>query len=209
VLDDGVVPDLRTPVIRPGALRDRPQPTIEANGLTLRPWSPADVPSLVRAYADPDIRRWHVRSMDEDEALAWVLARHEMWRTETGGDWAVTSAGEPVARAALRRLDLRGGCGEAGYWVLPEARGRGVAGAALRALTAWLFEDLGLHRLEVEHSTQNPASCRVASRAGFAAEGTRRRAVLHEDGWHDMHVHARLSYDENRGSAVERRRGLP
>ena len=28
--------------------------------------------------------------------------------------------------------------------------------------------------------------------AGFEPEGTLRSAVLHEDGWHDMHLHARL-----------------
>jgi len=28
---------------------------------------------------------------------------------------------------------------------------------------------------------------------GFALEGTRVRSVLHDDGWHDMHLHARLA----------------
>ncbi|MGO8889299.1 MAG: GNAT family N-acetyltransferase [Streptosporangiaceae bacterium] len=42
----------------------------------------------------------------------------------------------------------------------------------------------------------NTASCRVAAKAGFAAEGIQRSAVLHADGWHDMHVHARISGDE-------------
>jgi RimJ/RimL family protein N-acetyltransferase len=34
------------------------------------------------------------------------------------------------------------------------------------------------------------ASCRAAEKAGYPAEGTRRSAALHPDGWHDMHVHA-------------------
>lgn len=41
--------------------------------------------------------------------------------------------------------------------------------------------------------TANAASCRVALKAGFAAEGTRRSAALHADGWHDMHLHARIA----------------
>ncbi|HVB43153.1 MAG TPA: GNAT family protein [Streptosporangiaceae bacterium] len=45
------------------------------------------------------------------------------------------------------------------------------------------------------HSTMNPASCRVAGNAGFAYEGTKRREALHRDGWHDMHLHARLADD--------------
>jgi ribosomal-protein-alanine N-acetyltransferase len=62
-------------------------------------------------------------------------------------------------------------------------------------MAAWAFGTLGLHRIEANHSTANPASCRVAERAGFAAEGVKRGEALHADGWHDMHLHARLATD--------------
>ena len=45
----------------------------------------------------------------------------------------------------------------------------------------------------VMHSTRNEASCRVAAGAQFLAEGTKRSACLHLDGWHDMHLHARVN----------------
>jgi RimJ/RimL family protein N-acetyltransferase len=134
--------------------------------------------------------------MDEQEARVWMSERHEMWRAEAGGDWAVLHEGRPAGRVAVRKLDLHDGCGEVGYWVLPEARGGGIAALALDGLCDWLFGEAGLRRLELDHSTANPASCRVAVNAGFAAEGVKRAAVLHEDGWHDMHVHARLADDQ-------------
>lgn len=34
---------------------------------------------------------------------------------------------------------------------------------------------------------------RVAEKAGFALEGTMLSALIHTDGWHDMHVHALLA----------------
>ena len=43
------------------------------------------------------------------------------------------------------------------------------------------------------HSTANAASCRVAEKAGFAPEGVLRQSVRHLDGWHDMHLHARVA----------------
>ena len=187
------MPDLRTPVIAAGALGGRPQPTIETDGLLLRPWRAEEAAVLARAYSDPEIRRWHVRTMDEPEALARIAAGRESWRAERSAEWAVLEGAVPVGRVILKDLDLRDGCAEVGYWVLPEARGRGVATRALQALSETLFDDLGFRRLELEHSIANPASCRVAEKAGFAAEGVRRAAVLHEDGWHDMHVHARLA----------------
>jgi len=33
----------------------------------------------------------------------------------------------------------------------------------------------------------------VAVKSGFEAEGTERGAELHTDGWHDMHLHARIA----------------
>ena len=50
-----------------------------------------------------------------------------------------------------------------------------------------------MHRIDVEHSTRNSASCRVAAKAGFVPEGTKMSAALHVDGWHDMHLHARIN----------------
>lgn len=72
------------------------------------------------------------------------------------------------------------------------ARGRGAATAGVRTLSAWAF-GVGVHRLYLNHSTMNEASCRVAQKAGFALEGTRRSAQLHADWWHDMHLHALIS----------------
>ena len=62
-------------------------------------------------------------------------------------------------------------------------------------LARWAFDDLGLHRLGLLHSTRNAGSCRVAQRGLYVAEGTLREQALHADGWHDMHVHARLATD--------------
>jgi RimJ/RimL family protein N-acetyltransferase len=70
-----------------------------------------------------------------------------------------------------------------------------VATGATAAVARWALHDLGLHRLELQHSTANQASCRVAAKAGFAVEGTLRSAMQHPDGWHDMHLHARVLGD--------------
>ena len=64
-----------------------------------------------------------------------------------------------------------------GYAVHPDARGRGVATRAVRTLTRWLTEDPEgpqLPRVQLDHSVENQASCRVALAAGFEREGIRR-----------------------------------
>jgi [ribosomal protein S5]-alanine N-acetyltransferase len=187
--------ELVPPAIPAGRLSGGPQPRLGAGELVLRPWTPADVARVVEAYGDDAIRRWHVRSMDEAEALRWIDERAERWEAETGVDWAVAEGDRVVGRVGFRDLELSQGRAEAAFWVLPAARGRGVAARALAAATAWMFDLAGFHRLELRHSPLNEASCRVAARAGYRLEATQREHGLHADGWHDMHLHARLKGD--------------
>lgn len=146
---------------------------------------------MVAAYSDPDIERWHVRSMTTIEAQEWIRAGHLAWQEERAASWAIEAGGVVAGRMTLK-LRLSHGLAEAAYWTLPRSRGRGLAPEALRMATHWAFA-IGLQRVELEHSTQNIVSCRVAAKAGFAAEGTKRAAALHTDGWHDMHLHGRVN----------------
>jgi RimJ/RimL family protein N-acetyltransferase len=186
------MPSLTAPVVPAGALSQVAQPILRAGDLVLRPWAEGDAAALVAAFADPEIQRWHARTVESLAEASDMIARYQRaWRNETGAHWAVTGP-EVIGRVALRTVDLEEGCAEIAYWVTPAARGRGAAPGSAIALSGWALGELGLHRLDLEHSVANAASCRVAQKAGFAYEGTRRSAVLHGDGWHDMHLHARI-----------------
>ncbi|WP_315093734.1 GNAT family N-acetyltransferase [uncultured Cellulomonas sp.] len=189
------MPRLTAPAILPGTPSAHAQPVLHADGLHLRPWRADDAGAVVRAYADPGIRQWHDRSMNPTEAAAWVASWADRWRGETGAGWAVATTDAVLGQISLRSLDHGDGRSDISYWVLPEARGRGVATAALATLSDWAFGTLGLHRIEIDHSVDNPASCRVATGAGYRLEGTKRGDALHADGWHDMHLHARVAGD--------------
>ena len=181
--------------VAPGTLAGLPQPTFPlAGGAVLRPWADADAPALRAAYADPDIQRWHVRAIDSlDEARELIRDWQLAWAQERRLEWAVADAdGALLGRLALKDLSLFDGVAEVAYWTVPAARGRGVAPRAVVTASRWAF-GVGFWRLQLEHSMRNPASCRVAEKAGFALEGTRYRSAKHSDGHHDMHVHARLA----------------
>ncbi|MEU8070743.1 MULTISPECIES: GNAT family N-acetyltransferase [unclassified Micromonospora] len=187
------------PAVPAGSLAAGPQPTLPADdGLILRPWEPADAPAVLAAYQDPEIRRWHTRRpASEEQVLDWFAHLHRAWQQEAGAGWAVTrGGGEVVGRIAMGGVDLADGVAACAYWVVPAARGAGVASRALRALSAWALAEGRLHRLWLDHSTHNLASCRVAVKAGFRLEGTTRSAAVHDDGRHDMHLHARVRGDD-------------
>ncbi|MFB6814067.1 GNAT family N-acetyltransferase [Streptomyces sp. NPDC056347] len=188
---------LVTPVIPAGSLRAMDRPTLPVGGgRVLRPWRSGDAAAVVRVFQDPAIQRWHLRRADsEDEAREWIEQWRDDWERETACHWAVTDAVDDdrlLGKVSLRSLVLAGGQAEISYWTAPEARGRGVCSRAVDRVARWAFDEAGFHRIELGHSTANAASCRVAGRTGFAPEGVRRRALLHADGWHDMHLHARV-----------------
>lgn len=190
-----------TPALPAGALSSVPQPVVPVCGgeLLLRPWAAADAAVLRAAFRDEAIRRWHMRHVTSPaEARERIAAAHRSWQEERDAEWAIARAdgGEVLGRAGLRRMDLVHGEAECAYWVLPQARGTGVAPRALTALAAWALDEAGFHRLELAHSTANEPSCRVAAKCGFPLEGTRRSAHRQPDGWHDMHLHARVQGED-------------
>ncbi|TYR54005.1 GNAT family N-acetyltransferase [Streptomyces parvus] len=176
-----------------------PQPVlpVAGGGLLLRPWERADARAFFSAYEDAETRRWHThRPSTVAQVEEWFDGYRQDWEREKGCHWAVArDSGEVLGRMALRGVDFEDGVANAAYWVLPAARGAGIASRALAAVSAWALDDIGFHRLELDHSTRNDASCRVATKAGFLLEGTKRSAAVHDDGRHDMHLHARVRGD--------------
>ena len=72
-----------------------------------------------------------------------------------------------------------------GYWIDRRFANRGFTTQAVQMLTTYGFDELGLHRIEINLRPENGASRRVAEKAGFILEGARPR-FLHIDGqWRD------------------------
>jgi len=190
------MPFLTNDVLPAGTLSGGPQPTLPSgDGLLLRPWRPKDAPAVHRAFQDPVMHQWHVRAADsEEEAGGWIEEWRQAWAGERDAQWAVADESTDLllGRVALRNIVLGDGVGEVAYWTVAAARGQGVAARATASLAHWALDGIGFHRLELTHATANEASCRVAAKTGFTLEGTKRSAGLHRDGWHDMHLHARV-----------------
>lgn len=150
--------------------------------------------AVMDACQDAAIQRWHATRADSlAETREWIAGWQSGWAAETDAIWAVTEAdsGVLLGRAGLKHLNFLHGTADVTYWTVAAARGRGLAPRAVEAMASWAFT-AGFHRLDLEHATGNTASCRVAEKTGFAAEGVRRSAWLLADGRHDVHAHARL-----------------
>jgi RimJ/RimL family protein N-acetyltransferase len=181
--------------------------TLTAGDLLLRPFTEADEAAVGEAMADAAILSWAAglavnAAAPADRGRMWLVSRLTGWSSGVA-PFAITDAADGALLGYVGLRDIRRVPDQAvaAYWTTPAARGRRVAVRALDAATAWAFTSaaeggLGLHRISLDHSLANPASCRVAERAGFRAEGTMRDSFVAPDGTrHDSHLHARLATD--------------
>lgn len=79
-------------------------------------------------------------------------------------------SGEILGGGSLHHFDAERGIVEIGYWLYPEARGRGIATTVARALAEHAFS-LGVQRVAAYVNVGNRGSERVLERAGFTREG--------------------------------------
>lgn len=63
---------------------------------------------------------------------------------------------------------------EVGFWLIPAARGRGLASAAVTLAVSWAFETYDLLRMEMTTTSDNVTVPLLARRLGFTHEGVLR-----------------------------------
>ena len=82
---------------------------------------------------------------------------------------------------------------EVGYWLDAGFEGRGLVTRAVTAVLDHAFGPLGLHRVELQTTTNNKRSRSVAQRLGFTQEGVLREAAAFPDERRDDVVYGLLA----------------
>ena len=157
--------------------------------IVLRPWKEDDVPAVAAVYADSEIQRWMKIPADFEEEYArqYLRGREESRRLGQTLEMGIADAHDlsMLGSVGLVAFDAPERRAEVGYWVAPHARGRGVATAAVRLLSAAAFEQLDIIRLDLIAAVDNVASGRVAEKAGFTREGVMRSYLANKQGTRD------------------------
>lgn len=157
--------------------------TIAGGWLTLRPFTPDDIPWVHEVLLDPVLQRF----MQVPSPCRLEDAASHVEQAYIGG-WDDGRRAEFVAEdaatgTALGRVGLRWGepgVAEVGYWVDPHARNRGVGTAAVRVVCQWAVATAGIELIEWRCDADNIASRRVAEKAGFLIEATLRKRRLRD-----------------------------
>lgn len=140
--------------------------------IRLVPLVDTHVPALRETMRDPEVLRF-TRTPDPMPE-GWLAA----WLSRFDGHgrvaWAVVDEADRfVGYAMTGPVDREELEVELGYAVSPWARGTGVATETLRLMTRWAMDE-GMQRVTALISVDNPASSRVAEKAGYHFEGVLR-----------------------------------
>jgi UDP-4-amino-4,6-dideoxy-N-acetyl-beta-L-altrosamine N-acetyltransferase len=149
----------------------------------LAPLRDEDLPLLFAWINDRDTALWNApyHPVSESDHRVWAgavaaAANRTFFVVKRKGDDRTVGACQlhsihPVHRSAELQIRI----GEAAD------RGHGFGSEALQLLLKFAFEDLNLHRVQLQVFASNAAALRVYERAGFVREGTLRQAA-HIDG---------------------------
>jgi RimJ/RimL family protein N-acetyltransferase len=165
--------------------------------IRLEPLSEEHLQPLAGLLQDPAVQRFTRIPVPVPEGFerTWLDLYEEGRREGAREAFAIVEGDEVVGVAVAPEIDAVTRTAELGYVVAPEARGRGVAGEALRLLTEWAFATLGALRLELLIGSENLASQRVAERCGYVREGVLRSLYLKPGIREDTQIWSRLPSD--------------
>jgi RimJ/RimL family protein N-acetyltransferase len=174
-------------------------PTLHHGLITLRKPEERDIVSIFEGVKDPLIPRFTRISADYQMTSAehYVRERSPNGLKLRSELQLVLEYDRKFAGAiSFHTLDLDNAKAEIGYWLTADARGKGVATAATKLLTAYGFDTIGLHRIEALVVASNAPSLKVIQNAGFTQEGVMRDRSCCDDGSReDMIIFAAIRSD--------------
>lgn len=157
----------------------------------LRVIEEGDAPAVLDAFDDDAMRR---------QGTIRTLEEAQNWVSFMGGRGerlalALDLGGSMIGAVVVSSIDQENETGWFWYWMHREHRGRGWMSRAAVTLADYALTDMFLHRLELGHRANNPASGGVARAAGFVMEGVEREKFLVDGVRVDVHTYSRLVTD--------------
>lgn len=183
--------------------------TLETERLLLRRFTLEDAQAMYDNWAsDEEVTKYLMWPAHESvETSRAVLAEWVAdYEKPNCYQWAIVpkTFGQPIGSIAVVNQDDRVCKAHIGYCIGKNWWHRGYASEALTAVMGYLFEQVGMLRLESRHDPRNPNSGAVMRKCGMRFEGTLRQSDWNNQGICDACWYAALGEEwENRDSAAE------
>lgn len=150
------------------------------NGLILRPWQDSDVESITKYANNPKI------SMNLRDRFPYPYTREDArdWIKFVKGHDLVTHFAIELNSEAIGGIGLTIGddifrlTAEIGYWLGEPHWGKGIGTEAIKLVTSYGFDTLGLVRVFAGVFENNAVSARVLEKAGYRLEAVQRKSIV-------------------------------
>ncbi|MCB0922501.1 MAG: GNAT family N-acetyltransferase [Actinobacteria bacterium] len=140
-------------------------PTIEGDGVVLRPAMRDDLGTLRALFGDPGVyERWGGAPMPDSEISAKYLGS----RSPSVECFIVEEGGRAVGFVQYHVADDGGAGGGMDLVLSPSERGRGLGTAVVETLVRFVARHLGWERLTVDPDLSNPRGIHFWRTLGFA-----------------------------------------
>ncbi len=202
-------PRVFTPVVRPpeAPLVEHPRvpaayraglPVLQCDGAILRGLEPADASNLASSFADPEVRQFipqpPATAEDFVRFIRWTHTQRESGTVLTFG--IAPGPGHPAAGLLqLHELEPPFKTAEWGFALGRAHWGTGLFGRAAELFLRFVFDTVGVRRLEARVMAANLRANAVLKRVGATGEGHLRRSFLLGGQYHDDLLWALLKSD--------------
>ena len=150
----------------------------EENREHLEPWEPARTPEFYSLAHLEDRLRRNRDDVDRDRGLRLFLLRRPEAEDEEPQDVIGSCNFTEVVRGPFQ-------CCTLGFGLAAKHEGKGYMREALEASIAYVFEELGVHRIEAAYQPHNQRSGGLLRRLGFTVEGFARDYLHLAGAWRD------------------------
>ncbi len=158
------------------------QPILRTERLLLRRFSLDDAADVQRLAGAPEVAATTLcipHPYADGKAEEWIATHRVDLEQGTQVVFAITLRADEalVGAIGLSSISREHSRAELGYWIGVESWNLGYCTEAARAVLAYGFDELGLHRVHAFHFAGNEASGRVLQKVGMTREGVRRHGV--------------------------------
>lgn len=161
------------------------------DSVRLRAIERTDVPTFTRWFNDPQVRRTLLMTdpISEDEEHRWFEKQLESPNKIFGIELPTPEGWLLVGNIGLLEINWKDRSAKTGIVIGEKDQwGKGHGRDAMRTLARYAFEELNLHRVELEVFDFNERARRCYRSCGFQHEGIRREALFRGGRYHDVVV---------------------
>lgn len=184
---------------------------IETERLILRRFTVEDAPKMYENWAsDKEVAKYltwpaHANADLTAQLLTvWTAGYEEMdqynWCMELKED------GEPIGNISVVEIKEQVQSVTLGYCIGRKYWHQGFASEALKAVLDFLFDEVGVNRVEAAHDTRNPHSGQVMKKCGMLYEGTKIEGSINTSGIYDAVYYGLTKKQRNN---VKQKTGVP